>query len=135
VQAYNFAQDLGWVFLLVFFDPRSRTPATVLEATYLFGEYLFSAFPLRKLYAEVYEYNADVVSQLERVGWREEGRFAEHVWYQDRYWSLIRLALFREEWSKQKERIAMLIDGQHGFDVYYEASQRSSNSHSTEIPA
>jgi RimJ/RimL family protein N-acetyltransferase len=124
VQAYNFSQDLGWVFLLVYYARESRTPATALEATYLFGVYLFNAFPLRKLYAEVFEYNVDVLRQLERVGWKEEGRFAKHIWFRDRYWSLIRMSLFREDWIPERERLKMLIDGQHGVDTYYEATRQ-----------
>ncbi len=122
VQAYNFAPDLGWAYLLVYYDPGARTPATSLEATYLFGEYLFSAFPLRKLDAEIFEYNDDVLAQLARVGWKEEGRFREHIWYRDRYWALVRVALFREQWNQHREHVKFLVDGQHGLDTYYGAS-------------
>ncbi len=122
VQAYNFSTDWGWAYLLGYFDPESRAPGIAIEATYLFVDYLFSAFPLRKLYADVFEYNDSTLRLLGKCGFREEGRFEEHVWWDDRYWPLVRLALFRQAWYEQQERLQQILNLQHDIDHAYDAA-------------
>jgi len=124
LQAYNFSTDWGWAYLLAYFDPKSWRPGAVTEATFLFAEYLFDAFPLRKLYGDIFEYNDKVLNLLRKVGCREEGRFEQHVWFGDRYWALIRMSLFRETWLADRERLRHIIGVQHDVDW---ATERSSS--------
>jgi RimJ/RimL family protein N-acetyltransferase len=122
-QAYNFAPDSGWAFVLAFLQPGLATPGISVEAGYLFTEYLFNAFPLRKLYADVFEYNHHVLKLLDRIGAREEGRFDEHIWYGDQYWASIRLALYRKDWRARGEHLRRLIPVQQDIDAASERLQ------------
>jgi RimJ/RimL family protein N-acetyltransferase len=120
LQAHSFAGDWGWASLLVYFDPQRRSPGVIVESLYLFVEYLFGAFPLRKLYADVFEYNEPALRQLHRCEFKEEGRFEEHIWYRDRYWALIRLAPFRRDFEAHRHRIERLIRVQQDIEDAHE---------------
>lgn len=83
------------------YQKRGRYP---MDAFLLLERYLFEYFALRKLYADVPEYNRDSWHSLLRFGWQEEGPYREHVWFKDRYWDLRRLSTSRAQWQATAER-------------------------------
>ena len=109
LQAYNLNQADGWTYILEYLVPEARIAGSGAEALLLFGEYLFGYFPLRKLYAEVYEYNDYVLRGLVKAGFSEEGRSLRHVWHGDRYWDLVHLGYFREEWERLRPHIHRIL--------------------------
>ena len=109
-RAYNVNLADGWAWLQTYIVPHRRlAPFEVGEAAALFANYLFGMFPLRKVYAEVHEYNRTALGLTERLGFTEHGRLPEHVWYDDRYWALVLSSLSRERWLEHKERFAFLL--------------------------
>lgn len=74
------------------------------EANWLFLFWLFETYPLRKICAEVYEYNQRSLSTIKKAGFQEEGCFLKHRYWQGRYWNIYRLSIFREDWATRKER-------------------------------
>lgn len=46
---------------------------------------------------------------LRSGGFVEEGRFKQHTWFGDRYWDVIRLAMYREDWYRFRERTHFLL--------------------------
>lgn len=110
VRAYNVNLADGWAWVQAYFAPEGRLrPFEVGEAAALFANYLFTMFPLRKLYSEVNSYNERVVRLCERLGFREHGRLPEHVWLKDRYWDLVLFSLTREDWGERSGQFRFLL--------------------------
>jgi RimJ/RimL family protein N-acetyltransferase len=108
VQAYNMNPAEGWGFFVTYVTPQYRRGYGV-EASIALLDYLFRSYPLRKVYADVYEFNQQSISPLLSGGFVEEGRFRQHIWFRDRYWDVIRLAMYRDGWYKFRERTHFLL--------------------------
>ena len=98
VHTYGASPEDGFTHFLLFADEDVRGTGLVVEAAILFGEYLFTFFALRKLYAEVYEFNQFSIATLESAGFTREGVLREHLWFRDRYWDMYQYALYRKDW-------------------------------------
>jgi hypothetical protein len=57
----------------------------------------------------VSEFNIHPMKPLMAGGFVEEGRFREHTWHDDRYWDVIRLAMYREKWNEVRDRARLLL--------------------------
>lgn len=109
-RAYNVNLADGWAWLQAYLSPEVRLrPFQVAEAAALFANYLFTMFPLRKLYSEVNSYNRRALRLDERLGFREHGRLPNHVWFKDRYWDTILFSLTREDWVERTSRLRFLL--------------------------
>lgn len=108
-QAYNLNVQDGWCFTAAYIvEPYRRSPHAA-EAYIALLEYLFCSFPSRKVYADVFEFNIRPLKPLMAGGFVEEGRFREHTWHDDRYWDVIRLAMYREKWNEVRDRARLLL--------------------------
>jgi RimJ/RimL family protein N-acetyltransferase len=71
----------------------------------MFIDYVFTCWSFHKLYLEVAEYNveqfATVIGRLFDV----EARLREHLWYGERRWDQLLLALYREGWRERGARL------------------------------
>jgi RimJ/RimL family protein N-acetyltransferase len=67
---------------------------------YAFFELLFGNWNLRKIYAEVPEYNLDVVWGAEQSLFEEEGRLREVEFLDGRWWDQSIGALSRDRWER-----------------------------------
>jgi RimJ/RimL family protein N-acetyltransferase len=74
-------------------------------ATALFVGWLFQALPFRKVYMDVYGYNAGVVRILRKVGFAEESVLKENRFWDGAYWDLHVLSLTRAGWPAVRERL------------------------------
>lgn len=86
----------GFAFVTAFLEPAARGRGLGAKAGLLFFNYLFSYFPLRKLYCEAYDYNQTSCRLLIAAGFSLEGEFREHRFFGGSYHTLSRYALFRE---------------------------------------
>lgn len=91
-------------------DPALLGTGMVLEAMFLFVSYLFDVGGFRKLYAEVPEYNLDQFGSGAGRYFHEEGRLRDHEWYMDRYWDVLHLAIYRDEWRTASRRVMAWIE-------------------------
>ena len=83
----------------------SLFPSLPLEAFMLFLDYLFTVFGFRKLYGEVLEFNLTSFRSIIGKIAHEEGRLRDHEYFDGRYWDLVFLAIYREEWEAKRERL------------------------------
>lgn len=119
--AYNSSAVDGYAFFSQYTIPKFRARAHAAEATLLFMNYMFAYFNLRKLYADVYEFNQSARESLVNGGFREEGFTPAHILYDGVHWGMSRFALYREDWLRLKTRVAPLFrpragdDGTNGF--------------------
>jgi RimJ/RimL family protein N-acetyltransferase len=117
LRAYNMNPIDGWVWLQVYFRPEMRSrPFVVAEALAAFGQYLFSALPIRKVIAEVFSFNESGLQLCDRLGFLEVGKFPEHIWWKDRYWDSFLYELTRDRWTDLRERLPVLLDVEHMMD-------------------
>lgn len=82
-----------------------ETSGLVLEGVALLVTYLFENFDLRKIYAESLERNYAQFAMGEGRLFEIEGRMREHEYIDGRYEDFVLLAIYRESWREQHERI------------------------------
>jgi hypothetical protein len=80
-------------------DGERRLRHWPMEGAYLFFDHLFAAFPLRKLYFEVPEFNRRTLGSFLDRYTEEEGRLRDHAFAQGRYWDLVVAAMWRHHWE------------------------------------
>jgi RimJ/RimL family protein N-acetyltransferase len=115
-QAYDMNLSEGWGSFLLFMSEDYRKRPHAAEAALILLDLMFKYFPLRKIYADSFEYNRDSYDILINSGFREEARLPNHIWYEDRYWAIIKLALYREDFNVERERVARLLQLQDEFN-------------------
>jgi hypothetical protein len=94
--AYNANLQDGWSYVATMSDPRAG--AGSIEGVALLIRYLFSQWPLRKVYFEAPAFNVSQFGSGVRSGlMREEARLKEHRYYDGRYWDDITYAMYRED--------------------------------------
>lgn len=87
--------------------PDTRSTGVMVEATVAFVDYLFSNWPIRKIYFEMEESRLEAVPSIRLLA-VEEGRFQEHLFANGEYCSLVILSLFRESWLSWAEKFSPL---------------------------
>lgn len=110
VRTYNMNPVDGWAWVQAYLVPDARKrPYWAGEAGMLFADYLFRMFPLRKLYAEVFEYNRGSMHLCERLGFEPCGRLPKHVWFDGALWDSVIWELPRESWVDIRKRFRFLL--------------------------
>jgi RimJ/RimL family protein N-acetyltransferase len=69
------------------------------EALILFVNYLFATWSLRKIYAEIPEFNYGAVASGSGRFFREEAKLRRHLFYGGNYWDQYVVAIYRDEWE------------------------------------
>ncbi len=62
-------------------------------------DFAFKEMGLRRLTAEVYEYNERSVNLLKALGFEVEGVLREAKYHNERFWDIIIMGLLREKWK------------------------------------
>lgn len=87
----------GYASMTLYLEPEARGQGRGIEALVLFLNFLFTYHGwLKKLNCDVYEYNKETLSMLQRGGFEVEGCFKRQRFHAGRYYSVFRLALYRE---------------------------------------
>ncbi len=100
VFVYNANFRFQTAFIAMAVKPSLVRRGWTLEAGKMFINYTFSMWPLRKLYAEVPEFNFAQFSSGTGKAFQIEGCMRDHEFYAGRYWDLLILALYREAYMK-----------------------------------
>jgi RimJ/RimL family protein N-acetyltransferase len=100
VLAYEANDRHGWCHFAIVMDPSLNRMGWTLEALALFLNYLFKTWNFRKLYAETPEYVYDDFASGAGSSFHVEGRLGRHEWFQGRYWDLLLLAMYREDFEQ-----------------------------------
>ena len=86
------------------FEPDRRSPAMILGLA-LFLRYVFCCWNFRKLYMQLPEYNYAQFASAEGRIFEVEARLRDHFFHDGAYWDQLTLALYREAWSAESEKI------------------------------
>lgn len=95
VYSYDVSLTDGIAFVTVYLAPEKRRLGLGVKATALFVDYLFAQQPIRKVYCDVFEYNAHSLAVLKNAGFEVEGCLLEHHFFRGAYHALFRLAIKR----------------------------------------
>ncbi len=115
VVAYNADQRHGFAYLASVMVPEADGSGLGVAALDVFVGYLFATWPLRKLYAEIPEYNVDRLGN--RIGYllKEEGRLRAHSFYGGFWWDQVIVAIYRDDYLNSN-RVVRLREGTQGKD-------------------
>jgi len=102
--AFNSSLRNGFAHVAVVMDPRYIGRVVDIEASTLFLDYLFTHFPVRKLYAKTPGWNLHQFATGSNRLFREEERLRTHEFYAGRYWDLSVFAIYRADWEQRMAR-------------------------------
>ena len=77
----------------------TRGTGLLVDGFAILLNYAFRTFPIRKIYAEVNEFNLDQIASSVGTLLLEEGRLVDHVYSSERYWDRYILAISRDHWK------------------------------------
>ncbi len=114
---YNAVHEYGR--LAVVGLPELAEAVALIQGVEMFIDYVFLTFPLRKLYGEVITPNLQAFRRVIGKTFVEEGRLAEHEWFQGGRVDLHVLALTRERWRAfQANRRATILDNIESVEAF-----------------
>lgn len=102
VTAYKADYRNGHAYLAGMSFKHARNTTASAEGFEMFVEHLFSAFPFRKIYAEVLEPNLTQFDSLVGDLFVEEGRLRDFLFIGGRYVDMLTLTLNREAWASRR---------------------------------
>ncbi len=74
-------------------------------------DYVFEEFKLRKLCSQIFEFNEISIRYHLKIGFSEEGRLKQHIFRNNRYYDVIEMALFREDWEQIEGKLLEELEG------------------------
>lgn len=105
VSLYNVEPGHGTAYVGVADLHNGGGPTHVVQGAVLFLAYVFTIWQIRKLYFEAYEFNLQQFSSLNGRWMHEEARLRNHFFLGGRYWDLVTLALYHDDWTRWKQRV------------------------------
>lgn len=85
-------------------DPSREPGSAGIEGMRLFVDYLFAVFPVRKVMADVIEFNWPQLASGAGRLFQLEGVLRDHEYHDGRYWDVRLLAIHRARWTSWRER-------------------------------
>lgn len=76
-------------------------------------DYIFNHLQLRKLCAEVMEYNDKSLHFHKRLGFKQEGLLKEHVKKEEKYVDIYLFSMFKSEWLKHSIELKEKIESKY----------------------
>jgi UDP-4-amino-4,6-dideoxy-N-acetyl-beta-L-altrosamine N-acetyltransferase len=78
---------------------------------YLALDFIFKQMEIRKVCAEILEFNQRSISYHQKLGFHLEGNLKQHVVRQENYYNVILMALFRDKWKEARIEVNKQIEG------------------------
>jgi UDP-4-amino-4,6-dideoxy-N-acetyl-beta-L-altrosamine N-acetyltransferase len=76
---------------------------------FLSMEYIYEVINIRKVCSEVLEFNKKSLNLHKKLNFQEEGIFRKHIYKNDKYQDVICLALFKDIWLENKEKLNKIV--------------------------
>lgn len=87
-----------------------RRAGTVLGLLAL--DYIFETKGIHKVCAEIIESNRISLNFHQKLGFQEDGRYANYICRDNDYMDVIIMTLFHEQWTERKEAIKKELEGE-----------------------
>lgn len=102
--SFKLNQVDGYIFVNIYISEEYENRGYGAEAVAVLVCYLFKFLPIHKVCLEVFEYNCLSLSTLRNAvsscGFREEGCFKEHRFFDGKYYDVFRFAILRDSLDK-----------------------------------
>ncbi len=95
---YNLSDVNQTTNLCICFDVSVLNSAFCLKQALKYINYLYVDAKIRKIYAEVFDYNQRCIKLLTALGCEHEGQLKQHQLWQYKYWDLHVYSLLREDY-------------------------------------
>jgi RimJ/RimL family protein N-acetyltransferase len=103
---YNVDWTMGWGFLGVVGKSLPTGSQVIARGMHLFLHEIFMRWPLRKLYAEIPEYNVQSLASATRAVGSREAVVQDRENYGGRFWDVEIWSVTRDEFLTYAERVA-----------------------------
>lgn len=107
VVAYNADLRNGTTYLATLATEHLMGRGVIMEASFVFMDYLFTTWPLRKIYSEVLSFNYEQFRSGVGRNFQEQGRLREHYYMGGRRWDQYVIAVDRDRFYE--DAMAMRI--------------------------
>lgn len=102
----------GYCSMAALSVPGYQSTGLLFEGGALFLNYIFTTWPLRKVYAESTSFNLEQFESITHSLFSVEGRLIDHVYLQGQYWDKLILALTRQTFEgRWRESEAAILGG------------------------
>lgn len=106
---YDAVLDQGYAhFAIASLEPTKRT-TLVMQGAGIFLHYVFRLWPLRKIYATVFDYNLNQLGSGLGQIFHEEGRLKDYEYWNGRYHDQIILAIYRSDVDRMVARYGQMF--------------------------
>lgn len=92
-------------------DDSDMGAALVMEGASVFVDYIFSAFPIRKVYGHILEPNFRPFENLPKEVFAVEGRLRRHEYCDGQWVDMVIVAIHKDEWSARPSRLRFSSSG------------------------
>lgn len=103
IHNYDFILNDGHCKITTYIRQDKRNLGFGALATVSFLDYLFSEYPLRKVYSTVYGYNTNSLQANIDFGFKKEGILSEYRYYDGKYYDLIYYSINRQDFYTNYE--------------------------------
>lgn len=81
------------------------------EAKMLWLKYAFHSLNLRQVYSRVYAFNGRSLRYSDKCGYKEIGRFPNHIYLEGTYHDVVHLMVTREDWEPLWQEFRTKMEG------------------------
>ncbi len=97
INSFDYNSNDGYLNIAIFIEKKYRKTIFPLEIGLVFLNYLFSRYPIRKIYCTVYNYNTDSLNFLKKAGFSLEGELQKHKYFNGEYHNMKIFVLYRDK--------------------------------------
>ena len=105
ISVYSYRPRDQHAHLSLLLAPAARGAAWPFEAVAIFINYVFTVWPLRKLYLESLEFNYETLQSGKGIWFEEEGRLRSHEYLDGRWWDLHLMAIWRDPFLARSQAL------------------------------
>lgn len=97
--SYNYNKIDGYTYIDINMDDNGKKEFYI-ETCQMFFNYIFTCFPIRKLYFEGYKYELEKMRILKEIGFEIEGNLKQHNFFCGKYYDKYILSINRKDFYK-----------------------------------
>jgi ribosomal protein S18 acetylase RimI-like enzyme len=86
----------------VFFARTVRGRGYGTEAIDWLLDRAFMDLNMHKIFLHAYEFNTRALKCYRRIGFREDGRLRDSIWFERRYWDIFNMSVLEDEWEAMR---------------------------------
>lgn len=105
IYSYDISTVDGTAYVTIYLKEEYRSHGLGAKAGVVFFHYLFTFFPFRKIYCDVFGYNQNSFHFLQTAGFEIEGELREHRFFGGQYYSLYKMTLYRDVFYQRHKKL------------------------------